>query len=70
MRPISDQGSTSMNQYQNRGSPYTARQESFYEPGEPRDEEFDVRADFDGTGPRWSELYGVKSDGGRGDDVG
>jgi hypothetical protein len=24
-----------------------------------RDQGFDVRADFDGDGPRWSEVYGV-----------
>jgi len=32
--------------------------DSYYEAGEARDEEFDVRADFDGTGPRWSEMHG------------
>lgn len=36
---------------------------SYYEQGEDRDEGFDVRADFDGKGPRWSEMYGT----GRGD---
>lgn len=32
------------------------RQDSFDERGDPG---FDVRADFDGDGPRWSEMYGV-----------
>lgn len=31
----------------------------YYEQDEPADEAFDVRADFDGTGPRWSERYGT-----------
>jgi hypothetical protein len=31
---------------------------SYYDPTSPDDEPFDVRADFDGTGPRWSERYG------------
>lgn len=31
----------------------------YYEQGEERDETFDVRADFDGKGPRWSEMYGT-----------
>lgn len=31
----------------------------YYEQGEDRDERFDVRADFDGKGPRWSEMYGT-----------
>lgn len=35
------------------------RQQSYYEPGEDQDEPFDVRADFDGAGPRWSERYGA-----------
>ncbi|KAK4688985.1 hypothetical protein P7C73_g1123, partial [Tremellales sp. Uapishka_1] len=43
-------------------SPYGAYSDpqpaDFYEPGEERDEPFDVRADFDGDGPRWSEVYG------------
>jgi hypothetical protein len=33
--------------------------QSYYEQGENRDEGFDVRADFDGKGPRWSEMYGT-----------
>lgn len=28
-------------------------------PTEQRAPSFDVRADFDGSGPRWSEMYGV-----------
>lgn len=35
------------------------QQQSYYEPGEDQDEPFDVRADFDGAGPRWSERYGA-----------
>ncbi|OCF40816.1 hypothetical protein I317_05351 [Kwoniella heveanensis CBS 569] len=36
-------------------------QNSYYEPGEEEyDEPFDVRADFDGDGPRWSERHGPK----------
>jgi hypothetical protein len=31
----------------------------YYDQGEDRDEGFDVRADFDGKGPRWSEMYGT-----------
>ena len=31
-----------------------------HESHDDRDEPFDVRADFDGDGPRWSELYGPK----------
>lgn len=36
-----------------------AHKDDYYELGEERDMGFDVRADFDGTGPRWSEMYGV-----------
>ncbi|KAL1413307.1 hypothetical protein Q8F55_001063 [Vanrija albida] len=35
------------------------QKDEYYELGEERDLGFDVRADFDGTGPRWSEMYGV-----------
>jgi hypothetical protein len=31
-----------------------------HESPDDRDEPFDVRADFDGDGPRWSDLYGPK----------
>ena len=31
----------------------------YYEMHEEREPSFDVRADFDGEGPRWSEMYGV-----------
>jgi hypothetical protein len=31
---------------------------SYYDPSSPNEEPFDVRADFDGTGPRWSDRYG------------
>jgi hypothetical protein len=31
---------------------------SYYDPTSPNDEPFDVRADFDGNGPRWSDRYG------------
>lgn len=35
-------------------------QSSYYHPSSlPDDEPFDVRADFDGDGPRWSERYGA-----------
>ncbi|WWD18980.1 hypothetical protein CI109_103437 [Kwoniella shandongensis] len=40
----------------------------YYEQGEEEDEPFDVRADFDGTGPRWSDRYGQGQ--GIGQDVG
>jgi hypothetical protein len=31
-----------------------------HESADDRDEPFDVRADFDGDGPKWSDLYGAK----------
>jgi len=37
---------------------------SYYDPTSPNDEPFDVRADFDGTGPRWSDRYGQSQDQG------
>lgn len=30
----------------------------YYESANDRDEPFDVRADFDGDGPRWSDRFG------------
>jgi hypothetical protein len=33
-------------------------QSRYYDPSSPSEEPFDVRADFDGTGPRWSDRYG------------
>jgi hypothetical protein len=39
-------------------TPYDAKP-IYYESGEDRDEPFDVRADFDGDGPRYSERYGA-----------
>ncbi|KAK8854871.1 hypothetical protein IAR55_003610 [Kwoniella newhampshirensis] len=36
----------------------------YYEPGDDTDEPFDVRADFDGTGPRWSDRYGQRQEEG------
>ncbi|WWC90773.1 uncharacterized protein L201_005710 [Kwoniella dendrophila CBS 6074] len=35
----------------------------YYEEGEDLDEPFDVRADFDGTGPKWSERNGAREEG-------
>lgn len=32
-----------------------------HETPDDRDDPFDVRADFDGDGPRWSDKYGAKS---------
>lgn len=32
---------------------------------EERDEPFDVRADFDGVGPKYSEVYGSGQDAAR-----
>lgn len=31
----------------------------YREEGYNRDQSFDLRADFDGNGPRWSEMYGA-----------
>jgi hypothetical protein len=31
----------------------------YYDQDDEPDQAFDVRADFDGTGPRWSERYGT-----------
>ncbi|WRT68339.1 uncharacterized protein IL334_005315 [Kwoniella shivajii] len=36
------------------------RNSLYYEQGEELDEPFDVRADFDGVGPKYSERYGKK----------
>ena len=33
-----------------------------HQPGDGADETFDVRADFDGRGPRWSQMYGKSGD--------
>ncbi|WWC93719.1 hypothetical protein V866_000555 [Kwoniella sp. B9012] len=47
-------------------SPYTdapPRNSLYYEDGEDADEPFDVRADFDGVGPKWSERNGAKKEG-------
>ncbi|WVQ99938.1 hypothetical protein IAU59_007081 [Kwoniella sp. CBS 9459] len=35
----------------------------YYEAGEDYDEPFDVRADFDGDGPKWSERGSLKGEG-------
>lgn len=35
------------------------RNGQYQAPTEQREPSFDVRADFDGSGPRWSEMYGV-----------
>jgi hypothetical protein len=35
------------------------RNGQYQAPTEQREPSFDVRADFDGAGPRWSEMYGV-----------
>jgi len=47
-----DRPSVGSRQPLNRG-----RNDYYYE--EPKEQGFDVRADFDGEGPRWSEMYGV-----------
>lgn len=46
-------------------SGYTDSQKPLYfEQGEDQDAPFDVRADFDGQGPRWSDVYGTGTDKG------
>lgn len=50
-------------------SAQTQRGSSYYDPHSPGQEQgqndaFDVRADFDGDGPRWSEVYGVSAGAG------
>ncbi|WVR07461.1 hypothetical protein IAU60_004502 [Kwoniella sp. DSM 27419] len=48
--------------YSQPSAPYDPPSHSqYYEPGEDLDEPFDVRADFDGNGPRWSDKYGPKN---------
>jgi hypothetical protein len=45
-------------QYQSYPSPVAPRpRSSYYDPSSPQDEPFDIRADFDGDGPRFSERY-------------
>jgi hypothetical protein len=44
-RPLQQQYSSSSYQYEDKSA--------------QREQGFDVRADFDGEGPRWSEMYGV-----------
>lgn len=45
-------------QYQYQQQTPSRPRSSYYDPTSPNDEPFDVRADFDGTGPRWSDRYG------------
>lgn len=58
-------GGQRYSQYQQQQQPYHDDPDDrplralYYEQGEDRDETFDVRADFDGKGPRWSEMYGT-----------
>lgn len=40
--------------------PYDQLRPLAHESYDDRDEPFDVRADFDGDGPKWSDLYGPK----------
>lgn len=42
-----------------RGGDIPLRNGQYEAPTEQRAPSFDVRADFDGAGPRWSEMYGV-----------
>jgi hypothetical protein len=46
--------------YSSPPEPYRPRS-SYYDPTSQPDEPFDVRADFDGNGPRFSERYGQQS---------
>ncbi|WWC63214.1 uncharacterized protein I303_105814 [Kwoniella dejecticola CBS 10117] len=57
--------SSSYNQYSSTsyGNNPAARNSQYYEPGEELDDGFDVRADFDGDGPRWSERKGARKEG-------
>lgn len=41
------------------------RRQDLYDDGEERDEPFDIRADFDGVGPKYSEVYGNGNDAAR-----
>jgi hypothetical protein len=48
------------------GQPYSDRQDPhapirplYHESKDDLDQPFDVRADFDGDGPRWSDVYGT-----------
>lgn len=59
MDDFSDRGysrsQTSYNNYDGSSSKQPLNQ--YYD--EDKEQGFDVRADFDGAGPRWSEMHGV-----------
>ena len=64
-RPESSYSAYDTPHHPHRNSSYASYNEplrpSIHEPYTDRDEPFDVRADFDGDGPRWSDLYGQSS---------
>ena len=66
--PRRGQPSTRPSAYDQPYDPPRAPSALYHDDPEDQDEPFDVRADFDGDGPRWSDVYGLDRDRG-GDSV-